>query len=156
LCQFPTGSSAVLLHLLRVGWLALYLLLPITVATLLALAAKLDPLKRGHVLDFLVLFSLGLAVDLRWFEPAWPHALTALNKLLLLDARLYGFHAIRKLDGVGFDLPWPLTDWKRGHWSPRSRAANARTTHLLPRYARLAPAFPFFRLFNRNEIYVDA
>ena len=102
------------LHLLRVGWLALYLLLPIAVAALLAMAAKLDPQKRGHALDFLVLFALGLAVDLRWFEPAWPHALVAINKVLLLDTGLYGFHVIRKLDGVGFDLRWRLTDWKTG------------------------------------------
>ena len=113
-CVFPYLLVCGPLHLLRIQWLALYLLLPITVAALLALAAKLDPQKRGHVLDFLVLFSLGLAVDLRWFEPAWPHALTALNKLLLLDAGLYGFHAIRKLDGVGFDLRWRVTDWKIG------------------------------------------
>jgi membrane protease YdiL (CAAX protease family) len=102
------------LHLLRLGWLLLYLILPVAVATLLALAAKLDPQQRGHWLDFLVLFTLGLAVDLRWFEAAWPHPLVAANKLILLDAGLYGFHAIRKLNDVGFDLRWRKTDWKIG------------------------------------------
>lgn len=102
------------LHRLRAGWLAFYLLLPIAVVALLAFAVKLDPQQRGHALDFLVLFSLGLAVDLRWLEPAWPHALVALNKLLLLDTGLYGFHVIRRLDGVGFDLSWRLTDWRTG------------------------------------------
>ena len=102
------------LHLLRAGWLALYLVLPIAVAALLAIAAKLDPQKRGHALDFLVLLALGLAVDLRQFEPAWPHALVAMNKVLLLDTGIYGFHVIRKLDDVGFDLRWRLKDWKTG------------------------------------------
>jgi membrane protease YdiL (CAAX protease family) len=36
------------------------------------------------------------------------------NKLILLDAGLYGFHAIRQLNGVGFDLRWRKTDWKIG------------------------------------------
>jgi len=98
--------------MVRVEWLALYLLLPVAVVALLMLAAKLDPEQKGHFLDFLVLFSLGLAVDLRWFEPAWPHSLVALNKLLLLDTGLYGFHAIRQLGGVGFDLRWRWTDWR--------------------------------------------
>ena len=101
-------------HLIHVGWLALYLFLPVAVAALLALAAKLDPQQRSHLLDFLVLFSLGLAVDLRWFEAAWPHSLTVLNKLILLDAGLYGFLVMRQLDGVGFDLRWRLEDWKIG------------------------------------------
>ena len=102
------------LHVLRLGWLLLYLMLPVAVTTLLALAAKVDPQQRGHWLDFLVLFTLGLAVDLRWFEAAWPHPLVAVNKLILLDAGLYGFHAIRQLSGVGFDLRWRKSDWKIG------------------------------------------
>lgn len=113
-CAIPYLLVSWPYHLLRAEWLALYLLLPVAIAVLLALAAKLDPQQRGHMLDFLVLFSLGLAVDLRWFEPAWPHALVALNKLLLLDTGLYGFHVIRQLDGVGFDLRWRLSDWKTG------------------------------------------
>lgn len=113
-CAIPYLLVCGPLHLVHVGWLALYLLLPVAVAVLLALAAKLDPQRRGHALDFLVLFLLGLAVDLRWFEPAWPHPLVALNKLLLLDAGIYGFHIIRQLDGVGFDLRWRRTDWKTG------------------------------------------
>jgi membrane protease YdiL (CAAX protease family) len=102
------------LHCLRLSWLLLYLILPVAVTALLALAAKLDPQQRGHWLDFLVLFTLGLAVDLRWFEAAWPHSLVAVNKVILLDAGLYGFHAIRQLSGVGFDLRWQKSDWKIG------------------------------------------
>ncbi len=114
LCAIPYLLVCWPLHVLHVGWLLIYLCLPVAVAAFLALAAKLDPQRQGDVLDFVVLFTLGLAVDLRWFEPAWPHALIALNKLLLLDAGLYGFHAIRRLDGIGFDLRWRMTDWKTG------------------------------------------
>jgi len=95
-------------------WLALYLLVPPLVAALLTLTSALDPEKRGHGLDFIVLLSLGLAVDLRWFEPAWPSGLAFMNKLLLLDAGLYGFMGVRALSGVGFDLKLRCHDWKIG------------------------------------------
>ncbi len=54
--------------------------------------------------EFLILAVLGLAVDLRWFERAWPAHLSAFNKVLSLDAGIYAFISIRKLEGVGFDL----------------------------------------------------
>ncbi len=91
-------------------WLVAYLLIPIAVAVLLALAARLDPAQRAHWLDFVVLLSLGLAVDLRWLQPAWPPRVDVLGKLLLLDAGLYGFLAIRRLSGVGFDLRLRVRD----------------------------------------------
>ena len=47
---------------------------------------------------------LGLAVDLRWFEPAWGPGLAVFSKILLLDAGIYGFLVIRQLSRVGFDL----------------------------------------------------
>ena len=73
-------------------------------AALLLLVANLDPEQRGHWLEFVVLLALGLAVDLRWFESAWPRRIVFMNKLLLLDAGLYGFQCMRGLSGVGFDL----------------------------------------------------
>ena len=76
--------------------------------------AHLDPEQRGHWLEFLVLLSLGLSVDLRWLEPAWPRGLPFISKLLLLDAGLYGFLAVRGLTGVGFDLRLRWADWKIG------------------------------------------
>lgn len=85
-------------------WLLVYLAVPVAIAGLLEAAARLDRAQRGHWLDFLVLLPLGLAVDLRWLEGAWPSHLTVLGKLTLLDAGLYGFLAIRQLSGVGFDL----------------------------------------------------
>jgi len=88
----------------RWGWFALYAILPVAVAALLWNARPADPDQRGNWRDFLVLATLGLAVDLRWFEPAWPAHLAVFNKMLLLDAGIYGFLVIRQLDGVGFDL----------------------------------------------------
>jgi membrane protease YdiL (CAAX protease family) len=63
-----------------------------------------DPAQRGAWQDLLVLAVLGLAVDLRWLEPAWPPHLAIFSKILLLDAGIYAFPVLRRLDGVGFDL----------------------------------------------------
>ncbi len=86
------------------AWFALYLLLPVAVATLLWQARGIDPEQRGNWRDFVVLATLGLAVDLRWFEGAWPPHMAVFSKMLLLDAGIYGFLVLRQLDGVGFDL----------------------------------------------------
>jgi len=86
------------------GWLALYALAPVAIALLLGHAARVDRGQRGNWRDFLVLAGLGLAVDLRWFEGAWPPHLDLFNKILLLDAGIYGFVLIRELDGTGFNL----------------------------------------------------
>ena len=86
------------------GWLALYALAPAAIALLLGQAARVDAGQRGNWRDFLVLAGLGLAVDLRWFEGAWPAHLAIFNKILLLDAGIYGFVLIRELDGTGFNL----------------------------------------------------
>ncbi len=124
----------------RWGWFALYAVLPVAVASLLWQAGRADPGQppqqpgpvaspqrvkiarwgprvagdpggqRGNWRDFLVLATLGLAVDLRWFEGAWPAHLAIFNKMLLLDAGIYGFIALRQLDGVGFDLRLRLRD----------------------------------------------
>ena len=96
------------------GWLLLYALLPVALALLLQVVARLDPEQRGHWLEFGALLVLGVAVDLRWFEAAWPLRLAALNKLLLLDAGLYGFLAVRGLSGVGYNLRLRISDWKIG------------------------------------------
>jgi membrane protease YdiL (CAAX protease family) len=112
-------SIPYLLATAPLGWFrwerfALYLLLPPVVAAVLALVTALDPEQRGHWLEYLVLLSLGLAVDLRWLEPAWPRRLAFISKLILLDAGLYGFLAVRGLTGVGFDLKLLRADWKIG------------------------------------------
>jgi uncharacterized protein len=95
-------------------WAALYLLLPVVIAWLLWHAAQTDPAQRGDWRDAFILLVLGLAVDLRWFESAWPSGLRALNELLLVDAGLYGFLAIRQLTGTGFNFHLKWSDWKTG------------------------------------------
>ena len=86
------------------GWLALYALLPAAISTLMWQARRSDPDQHGNWRDFLILAVLGLAVDLRWFERAWPAHLSAFNKILLLDAGIWAFLVVRQLDGVGFNL----------------------------------------------------
>ena len=86
------------------SWLALYAFLPVAIAILMWQAARIDPDQHGNWRDFLVLATLGLAVDLRWFEHAWPAHLVVFNKMLLLDAGIYAFLAVRQLDGAGFNL----------------------------------------------------
>lgn len=88
----------------RWEWFALYALLPVSIALVLGHAARVDRDQHGNWRDFLVLILLGLAVDLRWFEGAWPAHLAIFNKILLLDAGIYGFVFVRELDGTGFDL----------------------------------------------------
>ena len=89
----------------RCGWFTLYLLLPVMVSWLLYRASLADPEQRGDWRDFLVLAALGLAVDLRWFESAWPPHLAVFSKMLLLDAGIpvfspiAHFHAIRCVIG---------------------------------------------------------
>ncbi len=91
-------------------WLVLYAGLPVALAVLVG--RERSSASAGHAgligltcwTDLLSLAVLGLAVDLRWFEPAWPPHLAIYGKILLLDSGLYAFLAVRRLDGVGFDL----------------------------------------------------
>ena len=94
----------------RWGWFLLYALLPVAFSALMLQARRADPDQQGNWRDFLVLAILGLAVDLRWFEPAWPAHLAVFSKILLLDAGIYGFLVLRQLNGVGFDLRLRLHD----------------------------------------------
>jgi CAAX protease family protein len=96
------------------SWFALYVLLPVAIAGLLVRAARVDAEQRGNWRDAFVLLVVGLAVDLRWFEAAWPSGLRALNELLLVDVGLYGFLAIRQLRGTGFNFCLKWSDWKTG------------------------------------------
>src|SRR5579863_6630252 len=114
----PYAILATSQHMLQWRWLALYSALPVVMAWLLSQAAVADPEHRGNWRDALILLTLGLSVDLRWFDAAWPAGLRGLGNLLLVDAGLYAFLAIRRLSGTGFDfhLHWSewKTDWKTG------------------------------------------
>jgi membrane protease YdiL (CAAX protease family) len=90
-------------------WLAIYAALPVVMALTMAVSGFLGK-NRGALLELLTLVLLGLSVDLRWFERAWPAHLSIFNKVLLLDAGIYAFIAIRNLEGVGFDLRLKLRD----------------------------------------------
>jgi uncharacterized protein len=114
LCAMPYAAIAWSHQMFSWRWAALYAILPVMVAWLLGEAAKSDPEQRGNWRDALVLLVLGLAVDLRWFEPAWPRNLIGLGKLLLVDAALYGFVVLRRLSGTGFDFHFRWSDWKTG------------------------------------------
>ena len=113
-CVVPYALISVSTQIFQWQWFALYLALPVVIAWLLEQAAAADPEQRGNWRDAIILLMLGLSVDLRWFDGAWPSGLQALNKLLLVDMGLYGFLAIRQLTGVGFDLCFRWSDWKTG------------------------------------------
>ena len=110
----PYVLVAISQGIFRWDWFALYALLPVAVAALLWQARAIDPAQRGNWRDLVVIAALGLAVDLRWFESAWPAHLAVFNKMLLLDAGIYGFILVRRLDGVGFDLRLRLGDIRTG------------------------------------------
>jgi uncharacterized protein len=98
----------------RWGWFAVYVLIPVAVSWLLYEGRRHDPGRRGNWRDYVVLFSLGLAVDLRWLEHAWPAHLAVFSKMLLLNAGIWGFLVVRQLDGVGFDLRLRRSDFGVG------------------------------------------
>jgi membrane protease YdiL (CAAX protease family) len=141
----------------RLSWFALYALLPVAVAGLLWQARQADRARRGNWRDYLVLATLGFAVDLRWFERAWPPHLAVFNKILLLDAGIYGFLMVRQLDGVGFDLRLRLRDFATGlrefgWYTPIAILLGLGLGFLhvhavLPRPSTLAAAYIFTFLF---------
>ena len=150
----------------RWGWFALYLLLPVAVAGLLlqpeSAACSGD---AGNWREFLVLMVLGLAVDLRWFEGAWPAHLSIFNKVLLLDTGIYGFVILRQLDGTGFDLRLRVADAasglrELGLYTPIALALGLGLGFLhahavWPRLASIAGAwlFTFFFIAVPEELF---
>jgi hypothetical protein len=114
LCVVPYVLVSVSQHIFQWRWFALYAGLPVVTAWLLGQAAAADPEQCGNWRDAIILLVLGLAVDLRWFDGAWPGGLRALNELLLVDIGLYGFLAVRQLNGIGFDFHLRWSDWKSG------------------------------------------
>jgi hypothetical protein len=95
-------------------WFLLYALLPALMAWLMEQARLSDPEQRGNWRDALILLTLGVVVDLRWFDSAWPVGSRGLGNLVLVDAGLYAFLGIRRLTGTGFDFHLKWSDWKIG------------------------------------------
>lgn len=114
LLGIPYAALASWNHIFRWEWLTVYCCLPIVIAWLLGQAARVDPEQSGNWRDALILLTLGIVVDLRWFDPAWPPGLRGLGNLLLVDAGLYGFLGIRRLTATGFDFHFRWSDWKTG------------------------------------------
>jgi membrane protease YdiL (CAAX protease family) len=85
-------------------WFAIVLFaIPVAIASLFE---YLPPADQGlSWQDVVVLAIVGLPVEFRWLAGSFPHpGLSALPKLLLVDAALYGFLVIRGLEGVGYDF----------------------------------------------------
>ena len=65
--------------------------------------------------DWLVLAILGVSVDLRFFDQAFPlPGLNGMVKLLFVDAGLYGYLVVRPIGGIGFDFRLRRDDWAIG------------------------------------------
>lgn len=141
----PYAVVNVSTHTFHWQWLVLYALLPVAIMGLLHRAAQEDPLQRGTWRDFFVLATVGLAVDLRWFERAWPPHLAVFNKILLLDAGIYGFLAIRQLHGTGFDLRIGLRDLKFGLRELALYAPSAILLGLALRFLHINPQTHWIR-----------
>lgn len=95
----------------RWSWLAVYALAPAA----LALASRIFLRQDQSIWPLLaVLLLLGLSVDLRWPERAWPPHLSVFNKVLLLDAGIYAFFLLEPIAGAGFDLRLRLPDLVTG------------------------------------------
>jgi len=101
-------------HMLHWQWCVLYAFLPVVLAWLMQRASAADPEQRGNWRDALILLTLGVAVDLRWFDAAWPAGLRGWGNLLLVDAGLYAFLGVRRLSATGFDFHFRGSDWKTG------------------------------------------
>lgn len=110
----PYAALALSRQIFRWEWFAFYLLLPVVMAWLMERASLADPEQRGNWRDALILLVLGVSVDLRWFDVAWPSGQRGLGNLLLVDAGLYAFLAVRRLSGTGFDFHLRWSDWKSG------------------------------------------
>jgi hypothetical protein len=83
------------------AWCAVYASLPVALAATVLLTPR--DYRRFYPM-LIALLVIGLSVDLRWFERAWPPHLSIFNKVLLLDAGIYAFFLLRPLEGAGFDL----------------------------------------------------
>jgi uncharacterized protein len=146
-------------------WLLLYAALPVAIAAMLWNAKRLDPEQRGSWRDFLILAALGLAVDLRWFESAWPARLAIFNKMILLDSGIYGFALIRELEGTGFDLRLRFKDVGVGlreviFYTPIALALGLSLGFLhlharwpAPAHAAFAWVFTFFFIAVPEELF---
>jgi membrane protease YdiL (CAAX protease family) len=65
--------------------------------------------------DVIALCLVGFPVEFRLLPGAFPHSgLSAFSKFLLLDAALYAYLVVRRLDGVGYNFSPRLRDFAIG------------------------------------------
>lgn len=111
LFALPYAIFAISAHAFRWKIQVGFLLICVVGAALLEWARRQHGTTRGGWQDFVVLAALGLSVDLRAFELAWPYpGMSGMSKLVLVDLALYGYLVIRQLDGIGYDLRPKLSD----------------------------------------------
>ncbi len=93
--------------------------------------------------DVLALVVIGAPVEFRLLAGAWPHpGLGAMPKFLLLDAALYIYLVVRRLDGVGFDFRVRLRDLLIGFREWAFYAPIAIALGLALHFIRYKPGFP--------------
>lgn len=115
LFALPYAVFAFPAHQFRWAIQAGFLVICVAVAGLLEWARRQHGTTHGGWQDFVVLAALGLSVDLRAFESAWPYpGISGMSKLVLVDLALYGYLVIRQLDGIGYDLRPRLADFRIG------------------------------------------
>jgi|SRR5215470_5597826 len=115
LFALPYAVFALPAHEFRWKIQAGFLLICLGGAALLEWARRKYGTTRGGWQDLIVLATLGLSVDLRAFESAWPYpGIGGMSKLVLVDLALYGYLVIRELEGIGYDLRPKLSDLRIG------------------------------------------
>jgi membrane protease YdiL (CAAX protease family) len=81
----------------------------------ITLLLDFDKLAAPNWRDWIVLIILGLAVDLHFFDRAWPgRGLAGMPKLLFVDAGLYGYLVLRPIGGIGYDFRARASDFGVG------------------------------------------
>jgi membrane protease YdiL (CAAX protease family) len=87
----------------------------VAVVAAIAVLLEFDHSPAPDWRDWLVLIILGLAVDLHFFDRAWPgRGLGGMPKLLFVDAGLYGYLVLRPIGGIGYDFRARASDFGIG------------------------------------------
>ena len=102
----------------RWAYFFVFLALPMGISALFAFQPPVQTGPAGPRLgwqDLAALAAVGLPVEFNWMGGAFPHdGLSALPKLLLVDAGLYAFLVVRQLEGVGYDFRPRMRDLLTG------------------------------------------
>jgi hypothetical protein len=99
-------------HEFRAIWAVALFSIPVLAAALFEWTSPgLEDRQKFGWKDFVVLSMFFLPVEFGLLNGAFPYSgLSAFPKLLLVDAALYSYLVVRKLDGVGYDFRVKLRD----------------------------------------------